>query len=59
MIIFAATQAMVGVVCIFVGALIQGELLLIFSAAFGTWQISSAALVVVVAGAAKRDNPDA
>ena len=58
MIVFAATQMMIGAVCLFAGALIKGELLLILSAAFGTWQIASAALVVVVARAVKRDNPE-
>jgi hypothetical protein len=54
MLVLAATQAMVGAVCLFVGALIKGDLVLFFSAVFGTWQLAMALFMAVVIRASRR-----
>ena len=54
MLVYAASQALIGLVCVFIGALFTNHLVLLFSAAFGTWQLSMAAFLAVVIRVARR-----
>ena len=54
MFIYAGSQAMIGLVCLFVGALFKSHLILFFSATFGTWQLSMAIFLGIVISAARR-----